>query len=132
MTIPARIFWLGLLALGLAIGFLINGHRQCGPPPLPKVKAVNRKFRTSQSHQGAAAAVSIAKAAAVPPVWRTNVILWRYPSGIDPNALWWNIEASTNLRHWFVVRSNATGDLTIVNDKAQRMRVFRLVGRKDP
>ena len=133
MTIPAKILWLVLLVTGLVLCSQINVHGQSSPPPLPKVMAVHRKVRITQTTQGAGAAALIAKAAIViPPVARTNVMAWRYPSTINPNALWWNLEASTNMRQWSLVQSNATGSLTVTNNRAERMRVFRLVGRVNP
>ena len=99
------------------IGAMIPpGHRQ--------------NHRSPAIHQGAGALALISQSAAVlPPSSTTNIITWKYPPGIVPSNFWWNIESSTDLRHWSVVIRNATGAYKVTANKIDRLRVYRLSGR---
>lgn len=95
-------------------------------PPAPK-----RPHRSAAIHQGAGALALLKQAPPPqPPVSRT--IDWVYPPGINPSALWWNVESSTDLRHWIVVITNASGNNSLTVNKAEPLRAFRLSGRSQP
>jgi hypothetical protein len=94
-------------------------------PTLPK-----RPNKSVAIHQGAGAAALISRAALiVPPAPLTNIIAWQYPPGIVPSNFWWNIESSTDLRHWSVSIRNATGAYKVTVKKTDHLRAYRISGR---
>jgi hypothetical protein len=105
-------------------------------PPVPKIaKArakLSRKAKAAVVTQGAGAGALIMKAVVVVAAPRTNVFPWIYPKTIAASNYWWNLETSTDLWNWAVVCSNATGDYTVTNNKAEARRWWRLHGRTTP
>lgn len=97
-------------------------------PPKPKLP-----HASAAVHQGAGAAALISKLAViVPPSPTTNAIAWQYPPGLVASNLWWNIEASTDLAHWSVLVSNASGVCEVRVLRTEPARVYRLCGRMYP
>ena len=100
------------------------------PPLPPKPK---RPHKSAAVHQGAGAAALISKLSViVPPSPVTNTIVWQYPPGLVASNLWWNIEASTDLAHWSVLVSNASGASEVSVNKGAPLQVYRLSGRLSP
>lgn len=114
MNDRAKLCWLCLLCVAATL------------PPIPKLP-----HKSAAVHQGAGAKALIAP---MPPpaVPVTNTFLWQYPAAINPSNFWWNIEASTDLRTWSVAVSNASGVNTVIVNKNEPVRTFRLSGRMNP
>ena len=91
------------------------------PPKPPKTPP-----KPAPEQQGASVVVI------VPPSPRTNIIAWKYPAGLVPSNYWWNVESSTDLRHWSVVIRNATGAYQVTAKKTDRLRAYRISGRLTP
>ena len=99
-------------------------------PPIPPVPA--RPHKSAAIHQGAGAAALIVKPLIITLVSLTNSVVWQYPPSVNPSNLWWNIESSTDLYHWEVAISNASGQSAINVKPTEPLRVFRLSGRTQP
>jgi hypothetical protein len=102
---------------------------------------IKRPHKSAAVHQGAGAVKLIARIAPAPPA-TTNTTVWQYPTTIllpnntelvfNPSNYWWSIEASSDLAHWSVVISNATGPGEIRVKRTDPHGFFRLEGRLSP
>ena len=98
---------------------------------VPPVPTVNRPHKSAAVHQGAGAAKLIAKAV-IPSPPTTNIFSWQFAPGTTPSNLWFNIESSSDLAHWSVVISNATGPGEVRVKRTDPPGFFRLAGRISP
>lgn len=90
-----------------------------------------QRHKSAAVERGAGAAKLIAKTAPAPSP-ETNVSVWQYPPSINPSNLWFNIEASSDLKNWSVVISNASGPGEIHVKRTDPPGFFRLAGRLSP
>lgn len=97
---------------------------------VPPVPAIKRSHKSAAVHQGAGAVRLISKV--VLPATMTNTFVWQYPPGVAAENLWWNIEASSDLAHWSVVISNASGPGEVRVKRTDPPGFFRLSGRSSP
>lgn len=99
------------------------------PPTMPKVKRLHRPI--VETTQGAGAAKLIAKV--VLPMPRTNVIVWQYPTWLNPSNYFWNIETSTSVAGpWTVLVTNASGAFEVTANKQEPLRIYRLAINSSP
>jgi hypothetical protein len=96
-------------------------------PPVPSVK----HHKSAAMERGAGATKLIAKIAPKPTP-TTNTTVWLYSPSINPLNLWFNIEASSDLAHWSVVVSNASGPGEVRVKRTDPPGFFRLAGRSSP
>ena len=117
-----------MLAIVLWLAFAAMMTWGSTVPPLPK-----RPHKSAVVTQGDGAAKLVAKAVViVPPSPTTNTIAWQYPPDVVASNLWWNIEATTDLRTWTVLVTNATGASEITVNKATPLQAYRLSARLTP
>jgi hypothetical protein len=96
-------------------------------PPMPKF--YNAPKGTTQG-AGALALITKPKlAVTVVAPGREWVVAWRY-GNVQSNLYYWDLQTSTNLRTWTVLRSNVTEGVTVTNNLAEKCRFYRLRGRK--
>lgn len=114
LTMRAAFVLLSLACLGAML-----------PPFIP------RPHKSSAVHQGAGALALISRYPALSSP-TTNSFLWQYPPGINPSNFWWNIEVSTDLVHWSVLVSNASGEYADTSVRTNSLRVYRISGRLEP
>jgi hypothetical protein len=99
-------------------------------PPVPTVK---RAHQSAAVHQGRAALDLIAKPKLIVlPAPTTNSFDWRYPPSVVAANWFWNVEASSDLSHWSVVVSNATGPAEVRVKRTDPPGFYRLCGRPSP
>ena len=99
-------------------------------PPKPKLPPKKRHYKSGEVPRGTGAKALISKVSI--PVSRTNVFLWTFPQGLHPEIYFWNIEQSTDLAHWSVLVSNASGVSEVRVLRTEPARVYRLCGRMYP
>lgn len=116
-----------ILVIALVSACLAGWCATAGLPPIPHKRAK----RVVPQTQGAGAKALLVPLP--PPISPgTNVIVWQYPKSINPTDLWWNLEASADLKVWAVVVSNASGAATVNVNKSDPLRIYRLSGRLQP
>ena len=99
-------------------------------PPVPTVKRVHQ---SAAVHQGRAALDQIAHPKLIVlPAPTTNSCAWRYPSNVVASNWFWSVEASSDLAHWSVVISNASGPGEVRVKRTDPPGFFRLAGRLSP
>ena len=95
------------------------------PPPVPK-KPVKRYVEPPRGAQ----LLLVKPKIVLPPSPRIVTNVWRYAAK-DTNLLW-DLQSSTDLTNWQTIIWNATGELSVTNNKAEPGRLFRLRGRAFP
>ncbi len=57
------------------------------------------------------------------------ILRWRYPTNINPDSYWWDLQETTNLSNWVTIQSNVGPADPVVHMGTNQFRFFRLRGR---
>ena len=124
MTRFDKIFWLLLLALGLALVALVYSASGQPVPKKPKV------WKHAEVTQGMGAADLLAKPVPV-PVLRVQEVEFKLPR-TDYTNVWWALESSLDGRAWLTERETVTELVMTVTNLGEQKKFYRLKGRFHP
>ena len=119
-----KIFWLLLVALGLALVALVYSASGQPGPKKPKV------WKHAEVTQGMGAADLLAKPAPV-PVLRVQEVEFRL-ARTDYTNVWWALESSLDGRTWQTERETVTELVTTVTNRGEPVKLYLLKGRFHP
>lgn len=57
------------------------------------------------------------------------ILRWQYPTGMNPNNYWWDLQESTDLNNWTTIQTNVGPADPVVHMGTNRFRFYRLLGR---
>jgi len=124
MTRFDKIFWLLLLALGLALVALVYSASGGIVPVKPTI------YKHAEITQGMGAADLLAKPVPV-PVPRVQEVQFRL-ARTDYTNVWWALQYSLDGRAWQTERETVTELVTTVTNRGEPVKLYRLKGRFHP